>query len=173
MDTNWRGGGTWHCNELWHHNETIVFGVILLENTERCVFPQGEIAVHVSWNVLCGSTFEKLDSQQFGIKTWSKSFLLDLLGWVVLISRLGSRRYPISEIKVARVNRAGFEPQSPCNASQELNESTTSDPLDLLNCGLGCPTRVSGGFLQSWAQADCRFHPPWFSCVNSVTEGLW
>ena len=24
----------------------------------------------------------------------------------------------------------------------------------IVDCGLGCPTRVSGGFLQSWARAD-------------------
>ena len=32
---------------------------------------------------------------------------------------------------------------------------------------------VSGGFLQSWARADCHFRPPLFSFVDSVTEGLW
>ena len=43
----------------------------------------------------------------------------------------------------------------------------------IVDCGLICPIRVSSGFLQSWARADCRFRPPWFSCVDSATEGLW
>ena len=44
-----------------------------------------------------------------------------------VILQLGSRRYPISEIQVARL---GFEPKIPCFESQELlNHSDTATPM--------------------------------------------
>ena len=46
----------------------------------------------------------------------------------------------------------------------------------IVDCDLGCPTRVSGGFLQSWARADSVVfvQAPWFSCViHDSTEWLW
>ena len=47
------------------------------------------------------------------------------LSSISVISRLGSRRKPISEIVVAR---SGIEPRASCSASQELNHYTTASP---------------------------------------------
>ena len=46
---------------------------------------------------------------------------------ISVISRLGSRRKPISEIQVAR---RGIEPHNSCSASQELNQSATTAPTN-------------------------------------------
>ena len=51
------------------------------------------------------------------------------------ISQLGSRRWPISEIQVAR---PGIEPWTSCSASQELNHSTTAAPLRDLTVTVDC-----------------------------------
>ena len=65
--------------------------------------------------------------------------IVTVFGWLVVciedlrrfsgisaISRLGSSRYPISEIQVAR---RGIEPLTSCSADQELNHSATASPL--------------------------------------------
>ena len=36
----------------------------------------------------------------------------------------------------------------------------------IVDCGLGCPTRVSGGFLQSWARADSVVFVHHYSAVS-------
>ena len=88
---------------------------------------------------------------------WAKAIMALISGWFVgciedlrrfsgisVISRLshiGSRRFPISEIQVAR---PGIKPRTSCSASQELNHYTTAAPshdlwLSHLNMLHACP----------------------------------
>ena len=64
-------------------------------------------------------------------KTYFKSWLVELrilrrFSGISAISRLASRRLPISEIQVTR---PGIEPRTSCSASQELNHSTNAAPI--------------------------------------------
>ena len=61
------------------------------------------------------------------------------------ISRLGSRRWPISEIQVAR---RGIEPRTFCSASQELDHSATAAPKRTLNFLFEVRNFFQSGLLQ-------------------------
>ena len=88
--------------------------------------------------VICGKRLTVFFSLCFHGNMYDTLFLWRYPCWLVgciedlrrfsgisAISRLGSRRYPISEIQMAR---PGIEPRTSCSESQELNHSATTAP---------------------------------------------
>ena len=70
--------------------------------------------------IICSKSFTKSSKWLIGCFEDLRRF-----SNISAISRLGSRRLPISEIVAAR---QGIEPHTSCSASQELNHYTTAAP---------------------------------------------